>query len=486
MTVCAVFLRRAGPFFSAIHLPQTSDQTVDATLENEKLGNATLDALSLDALSLKDRRSAGPADAVVDSVAESAEPEEAVGPLAPLVSPTYRMFWLASLFSNTGTWVHEIGAGWLMASLDGSPLMVSSVRAATALPIVLLSLPAGALSDRVDRRRMMIVVQCLLIATAATISVLTYFERISPIGLLGLTVMMGIGTVLHVPTWQASIPEIVPRKHLPQAIALGSISFNLARSAGPAVGGLLIVGLGTWAAFGINALSFGGVLLAVLLWKRNRVTPRPTDSFYASMRAGLVMVSSRGEMRRVLILVGLFVLPASSLWSLMPLIAREQLSWDARGYGYLVGSIGLGAVLAAIWLPRMRARLGVDTTLVIAMALYALGLAILSATEVRGIAVTATLLMGTGWMTVLTTLNSTAQMALPDEMRARGMSCYLSAMAMAMAGGSILWGKVATWQSPAVALAISAGVLAVVTAGLAIWQNQSVWKTIPLSSFGKK
>jgi len=398
-----------------------------------------------------------------------ADADSPAGPFAPLALPTYRIFWIASLFSNTGTWIHEIGAGWLMSTLDGSPQMVSAVRAATALPIVLLAVPAGALSDRIDRRTMMLVVQCWLMAIAGTAAALTYLQWITPVGLLVLTVLMGLGVVLHVPTWQASIPEIVSRKHLPQAIALGSISFNLARSIGPAMGGLLIAAIGTWAAFGANALSFGVVFLAVFFWKRTRVTAPPSDTFFQSMRAGVVLVTSRGEMRRVLVRVGLFVLPASSLWALMPLIARDQLAWDARGYGYLVGAIGLGAVLAAVWLPRMRTRLGIERTLVFTMSTYALGLAIMAATQDRGLAIFAALAMGTGWMAVLTTLNATAQMALPDEMRARGMSCYLSTMAMAMAAGSMAWGKVAALQTPAFALASAAATLFAVCLATLLW-----------------
>ncbi len=375
------------------------------------------------------------------------------------------MFWAASLFSNVGTWVHEIGAGWLMSTLDGSPQMVSAVRAATALPIVLLAIPAGALSDRIDRRQLLLMVQCVLMATAATIALLTYLERITPLGLLLLTVVMGFGVVLHVPTWQASIPEIVPRNHLPQAIALGSVSFNLARSVGPAVGGLLIATWGTWAPFGVNAISFAIVLMAVFFWKRLRVTPPAEETFLASMQAGVRMVWARGEMRQVLCRVGLFVLPASALWALLPLIAREQLLWNASGYGYLVGAIGLGAVLAALWLPRLRTRLGVDPTLFAAMLLYAVGLAVMAATSWRSLGIAAALLMGTGWMAVLTTLNSTAQMILPDAMRARGMSCYLSAMALAMASGSLLWGKIAAVYSPAVALGLAALLLAAISLG---------------------
>lgn len=391
------------------------------------------------------------------------------GPFAPFSSRTYRMFWIASLFSNTGTWVHEIGAGWLMSTLDGSPQMVSAVRTAMALPMILLALPAGALSDRVDRRRLMLVVQCWLMLTASAIAMLTWLEWMTPGLLLFLTVIMGIGTVLHVPTWQASIPEIVDRQHLTQAIALGSISFNLARSVGPAVGGLLIATIGIWAAFGVNAMSFAVVFWAAFLWRRTRRTVPPSDSFLASMKDGWVLVFSRGEMRRTLIRLVLFALPASSLWALLPLVAREQLAWDARGYGYLVGSIGLGAVIAAAWVPGMRVRLGADAAIVVAMLTFAIGLAMLGATSVRWLALLAALILGTGWMAVLTALNANAQYALPDEMRARGMACYLSALACAMAIGSLIWGSVAATYSPGLALVGAAGALVisgVVAAGL--------------------
>lgn len=394
---------------------------------------------------------------------------DVAGPLAPFGSPTYRMFWIASLFSNTGTWVHEIGAGWLMSTLDGSPQMVSAVRTAMALPMILLALPAGALSDRVDRRRLMLLVQCWLMLTATAIAVLTWMEWMTPGLLLILTVVMGIGTVLHVPTWQASIPEIVDRQHLTQAIALGSISFNLARSVGPAVGGLLIATVGIWAAFGVNAISFAVVFWAAFLWRRTRRTAPPSDSFWASMRDGWVLVFSRGEMRRTLVRLVLFALPASALWALLPLVAREQLAWDARGYGYLVGSIGLGAVIAAAWVPTMRVRLGADVAIVVAMLTFAIGLAILGATSMRWLALLAALILGSGWMAVLTALNANAQFALPDAMRARGMACYLSALACAMAIGSLFWGSVAAAYSPGFSLIGAAGALVgscIVAAGL--------------------
>ncbi len=393
------------------------------------------------------------------------------GPFAPLASPTYRMFWIASLFSNTGTWVHEIGAGWLMTTLDGSPQMVSAVRAVASLPIVLLAIPAGALSDRVDRRYLLLCVQGLMMVSTGAIALLTYLQWITPVGLLLLTFAMGIGVVLHVPSWQASIPEIVSRRHLPQAIALGSISFNLARSVGPAVGGLLIAGIGIWATFAVNMCSFAGVLTAVFFWRRPQTTPAPKEPFSRSMADGLRLVTRRGEMQQVLVRVCLFVLPASSLWALMPLVVREQLSWDARGYGYMVGAIGSGAVLAALWMPRLRSRIGAQWTLVGAVVCYAVGLGRLALTGHWGCGLLAALVMGVGWMAALTTLNASAQFALPDRMRARGMSCYLSAMAVGMALGGVIWGRVAAIWSTEVALAAAALALLAV-AGLIARQRQ--------------
>lgn len=392
------------------------------------------------------------------------------GPFAPLALPTYRMFWLASLFSNTGTWVHEIGAGWLMTTLDGSPQMVSAVRTVASLPIVLFAIPAGALSDRIDRRRLMFFVQCLMMVSTAALAWLTYMQWITPVGLLFLTFLMGIGVVIHVPTWQASIPEIVTRRHLPQAIALGSISFNLARSVGPAVGGLLIAGIGIWATFTVNALSFAVVLAAVACWRRTQVTPPPRESFLRSMADGVRLVTDRGPMQRVLLRVFLFVLPASSLWALMPLVVRQQLNWDARGYGYMVGAIGLGAVLAALWMPRLRSRIGVEWTLVAAIGCYVVGLAGLSLTGHWAVGLAVSLLVGVGWMAAMTTLNSCAQFALLDRMRARGMSCYLSALSVGMAVGGVVWGRVAEAWSTEVALGAAAGMMAIVALWIG-WQR---------------
>lgn len=392
----------------------------------------------------------------------TAADRRASGPLSPwdpLRVPLYRAFWIASLASNLGTWIHEVGAGWLMTSLDPSPLLVAGVRASMALPILLLALPVGVLADRVDRRRLLLITQLVLLSTAATLAGMTATQRIEPWSLLLLTAVMGFGMVIHAPTWQASIPELVPRTLLPQAVALGSISFNLARAVGPAVGGLLIGIWGAWSAFAANACSFAGVIAVLMLWRREETESSGGLTFGQSMKEGLQFVAHTLTMRHVLIRVGLFVFPASALWSLLPLVTRVQLAWDARGYGLLVGGIGGGAVLMALAMPRIRQTWGSDRAISVAMGVFGAALAVIVVSSNRFLALGMMPVLGGCWMLTLTTLNATAQMTLPRPLRARGMACYLMSMATAMGCGSLVWGAVARLTSPNVAILLAAGSL---------------------------
>ncbi|MCO8124454.1 MFS transporter [Stieleria sp. TO1_6] len=370
-------------------------------------------------------------------------PHDDPSPWAPLRNPIYRSFWIASLVSNLGTWMHEIGAGWLMTDLDASPQMVAAVRTAMAAPIVLLAIPAGVLADRTDRRKLLLATQTMLLLTTATLAVLTYSGAVTSWILLALTFVIGLGMTLHVPTWQASIPELVPRIQLSRAIALGSISFNLARALGPALAGILVALTGSWIAFSFNALSFAGVIVVLLCWKRTRSESTRGLSFALSLYQGLRYVARTVQMRNVLIRVMLFVIPASALWGLLPLVARERLQWGAEGFGILVTCVGAGAIIGARFLPKVQTRLGSHFTVLTAMLLFGTGLAVMGTSLQRPVVVVASLLMGCGWMLTLTTLNTTAQITLPNRMRARGMSCYLTAMAISMSSGSFLWGSVA-------------------------------------------
>lgn len=355
----------------------------------------------------------------------------------------FRAFWIASLVSNFGTWVHEIGAGWLMSELDSSPQMVASVRTAMSLPIVFLAIPAGVLADRIDRRRLLIITQLLMLSTTATLAALTFSGAVTAWILLSLTFVMGLALVVHVPTWQASVPELVPRAQLSRAVALGSVSFNLARAAGPALGGVLIALTGVWSAFAINAVSFAGVIVVLIYWRRETTESSRGLSFRLSLYQGVRYVLTDRMMRNVMIGVLLFLIPASSLWSLLPLVVRERLQWGADGFGLLVATVGIGAVLAAWCLPTLQRRFGLNRTRAGSMVLFATGLASLASTTSGMIAVSASFVMGAGWMMTLTTLNATAQVTLPNRLRARGMGCYLTAMAISMSVGSLIWGRVA-------------------------------------------
>lgn len=385
-------------------------------------------------------------------------------PWAPLRHSTYRWFWIASLVSNLGTWMHEIGAGWLMAELNDSPQMVSAVRTAMATPVLLLAIPAGVLADRVDRRNLLLFTQTLMLLSAGLLATFTLIRVVDEYSLLALTFLIGLGLVLHVPTWQASIPELVPRTQLSRAIALGSISFNLARSVGPAVAGVLIAILGVWIAFSINAMSFAAVIIVLLLWRRERTESTRGLSFRKSLFQGLRFVYRKPAIRHALASVLLFVIPASAFWSLVPLVAKTRLGWGADGLGMLVALIGVGAVVAARVLPFLQTRFGNDVCTFGAMIGFAVGLAAMGSSTSSAVNLAATILMGGSWMVALTTLNTTTQMHLPSRLRARGMGCYLTAIAASMAAGSLIWGSLAQWWDIASAQKIAAATLVVTAA----------------------
>jgi predicted MFS family arabinose efflux permease len=263
---------------------------------------------------------------------------------------------------------------------------------------------------------------------------------VTPTLLLALTVASGIGMVLHTPTWQASIPELVPRSQLTNAIALGSISFNLARSAGPALGGIVVASIGTWAAFALNAVSFAGVLSVLTVWRRDRSESTEGQSFLAAMREGISYVTHEPTLRVVLTRVVFYVVPASAIWSLLPLVARDMLQWTSVGYGLLVGSIGIGAVAAATVMPSLRSRCGVTGILALSHAITSLACLLMATLPASSLFIAWMLCTGAGWMMSLTTLNATAQLTLPANLRARGMACYLTAFSIAIGAGAILWG----------------------------------------------
>lgn len=364
---------------------------------------------------------------------------------APLTIPAYRTFWIAGLFSNMGTWVHETGAQWMMTSLDSSPEMVAAVRTAMALPVFCLALPAGVWADRFDRRTWLIASQLLLLLVAALMATLAALGMITPMLLLVLTACMGIGMVLNQPAWQALTPELVPSAMIPSAVAIGSVSFNLARSLGPVLAGVLIAQVGVWAAFSLNAFSFLAVVTALWLWRPEIEShaARSSPEFINELKKGVFVVGTSAPLRNTLLRVLVFALSASILWSLLSLVATDRLGFQERGFGMCLGLIGAGAVMAAWFLPVARSRYSSETIVWVGQCCYAGVLLLIGSSTSVWILLPALLVVGACWMSTMTTLNATAQVYLPRKFRARGMAAYLMSFSLGMALGSVLWGMIA-------------------------------------------
>ena len=387
----------------------------------------------------------------------------------PLRHPVFRALWLASCASNVGTWMHDSSAAWLMTSLAPSPLMVSLMQTATSLPFFLLALPAGALADIADRRRLLIGTQLWMLLAATVLGVVTLLHRTDPWVLLGLTFMIGLGNALSAPAWQATTPDLVPREELSGAVALGGISVNVARAVGPALGGLLVAALGAGWVFLLNAASFVAIVVVLTRWRREvRTTSRlPPEDVPGAMRAGVRYVRHSAACRAVLARTGAFVVPASALWALLPLYARHELGLSATGYGLLLGCLGAGAITGAVALPRLRDRVTSDRLVVIATIGFAAVALAVSTARVAPAAAAALLVGGVAWMAAMSTLNVAAQNAVPAWVRARALAVSLLALQGGLAVGSLLWGVVATRTTIPTALVLSAValVLGAVAAG---------------------
>jgi predicted MFS family arabinose efflux permease/quinol monooxygenase YgiN len=342
--------------------------------------------------------------------------------------------------------MHDASAGWLMTTLAPSPFMVSLMQTATSLPFFLLALPAGALADIVDRRRLLIVTQVWMLCAATALGVCTLAHLTGPWMLLGLTFCIGLGNALNAPAWQATTPELVPPEQLPAAVALGSISVNVARAVGPAVGGLLVAALGAGWVFLLNATSFLGVVAVLVRWRRTvTVTSRlPPEDVPGAMRAGVRYVRHSAPFRAVLVRTAAFVVPASALWALLPLFARHGLGLAAVGYGLLLGCLGAGAIAGALALPHFRARVSSDRLVLAATITFAAVSLVLALVHVPLLAGAVLVVGGMAWTSGMSTLNVAAQSAVPAWVRARALAVGLLALQGGMALGALLWGAVAT------------------------------------------
>jgi len=392
-------------------------------------------------------------EAVKTSTPASLAPSPANSALAPLREPLFRSLWIAAVISYTGTWMQNVGAGWLMTQLTMSPLMVSLVTAATTLPVFLVILPAGALADLVDRRRFLLITQSWMVVAAALLGMLTLEHFVTPWMLLLFTFILGLGAVMNDPAWQAITPEIVcPENHAP-AVALNSVGFNVARAFGPALGGLVIAAAGSGVAFLLNATSFFGVIFFLYRWKRPHLEQVETGRVRDALFAGLRYVRGAPLARSILIRTGAFSLAASSLPALLPILARPH---GATGYGLLLGFFGLGALAGAAVLPRVRTRFSVDSLVAFDILLFAAMTFAAGRVQTFSWLCLVLFASGTAWIGILACLNIAAQTMSPSFLRARSLSMYLLVLQGGMALGSAAWGALATRVGVPAALLCSA------------------------------
>jgi MFS family permease len=382
----------------------------------------------------------------------------------------FRILWIAVLAGNVGTWMQTVGAQWLVVRSADAAVWVSLVQTATTLPVLLLALPAGSLADTFDRRRLLLAVQVVLFVVGVVLTALTVAGRMTPPLLLLFTFLLGVGQALTLPAWQAVIPEVVPHDELPSASALGAVNTNLARSAGPAVAGLLVAHLGSAVVFGLNALSFGVFALALAWWRRPaQAGPSHPERFGSALRAGSRYVYYSPVVRRLLVRVALFVLPGSVVWGLLPLVAHEELHLGAGGYGVLLAALGVGAIAGALLMPRVRAELSPSRLIAVAGVVYGLALLVVALVPDR-MAVTAVLVAaGLAWMTLVSRMNATLQLFLPNWVRARGFGIYQVVFAGAQAVGAFVWGQVTAAVGLRAAFLAAAGLMLAGTVTVVWW-----------------
>ena len=376
---------------------------------------------------------------------------------SPLRNALFRSLWIATIVSNVGSWMQDVGAGWLMTELSSSPSMVALVEAADSLAIMLLALPAGALADIVDRRRLLVAVQAYLMVVAATLGILTLLGATTAWMLLGFTFALGVGGALMMPAWSAIVPDLVSRDELSSAVALNSVAINASRAIGPSIAGLLVAAVGPWLVFILNALSYIGIIAVLIGWRReHRKSTLPAERFMSALRVGMRFIWHADALQAVLIRgIGFFVF-ASATWALFPLIVRQELGRGPEIYGLLLTCIGAGAVAGAVFLPRVRARISRDALVAGASVLYAVAALALAYVQNLGLLAVAMLATGVAWISILSALQVSAQMTLPPWVRARGLAAFVVVLMGGMALGSILWGQVATRIGIPAALTIAA------------------------------
>jgi MFS family permease len=383
----------------------------------------------------------------------------------PLRIAIFRDRWIASTVSSIGTWMQDTAGTWLMTSLTASPLLIALMQTAASLPVLALGLLAGATADLFDRRRLLIFWQSWMLGSVAVLAVLTFLGHISPWSLLAFTFLLNIGSAMNNPAWQAIIPELVPRKLVPDSVSLNAASNNLARALGPALGGLMVAAFkrnetGAAYVFLLNSVSFAAVIWVLANWKRIPLfkSALPSERMAASIRSGLRYVRYAPNLQASLLRAFTFTFFFSAVWALLAVVARNDLHQGALGYGILNGSLGLGAVAAAFTLPRVRHHVSTDRIIAGATFYVVFTLVVLARIHRPSIIIPALMLAGFCWTSTMASLNTSVQMSVPAWVQARALGAYMMTFQGGLALGSVLWGSIALrWSTPVALLCAAAG-----------------------------
>jgi MFS family permease len=396
------------------------------------------------------------------NTASESQPAPAPGTFAPLRHRLFAVIWVATVLGNIGTFMRDVASAWLVTDLSPSPAAVAMVQAAGTLPVFLLAIPAGVLSDILDRRRFLIGIQIGLGLVSTALTLLAWTGNVSVTGLIGLTFLGGAGAALAMPAWQAITPELVPQSEIKGAVALNSLGINIARSIGPALGGLLLAVIGAATVYGLDVLTYLVVVAALWWWRRAAdVDDGLREQFGGALRAGLRYARASRDLHRLMWRAFMYFAFASAVWALLPIVARQEIGGGPGFYGLMLGSVGAGAIAGAVLLPQVRAHLGQDRLVLAASLVTAGSTALLALTNLEIVAIGAAFVLGAAWIAMLTTLNATTQGILPNWIRGRGLAIYLTVFNGAMAAGSLGWGFVAQGIGTDVTLLVAGVALAI-------------------------
>nr|WP_236554951.1 MFS transporter [Novosphingobium sp. 9U] len=372
-------------------------------------------------------------------------PDPGTGTFSPFRYPVFRAIWIANLFSNLGGTIQSIAAAWMMTELTTSHQLVALVQSSATVPIMLFGVFAGAIADNYDRRQVMLWAQIGMLVFSGVLAVLAYLDILSPVLLLVFTLAVGIGTALNSPAWQASVRQQVDSKQLPQAIALNSISFNIARSIGPAMGGVLISIWGTSFAFLINAVSYIG-LIGVLLWWKPEARAIERRPIIPAVGAGIRYCAGSQPLRRILVRGLSLGFSLAAYQALLPTIVSDQLHGDEFQFGLMLGLFGIGSIMAAPFVGPLRRKLHLEGILLLGSVMFVFVLSLLAEVQVVWFALPAAFVGGVGWVMILTSINTAVQLRSPDAILGRCLSIYQAVTFGGMALGSWAWGAVADWR----------------------------------------